>query len=373
MTNNKFGMLRKTTGAFLSALIILCCGTIISKADDSIFSISNSFNSDYFYKNDTAVSVGKKDYRIPDEVIPGGFPFGVKLYSNGLIIIGFSDIDGAKGSPSPAKDAGMELNDIITKINDKKISDAVEFTETVEKSRGSTLKIAYLRDNNEYECEVTPSYSDADGKYKVGLWLRDSTAGIGTVTFVVPETGIFAGLGHGICDSETGALIPLSKGIISDVKIEGIKKGVSGTPGELRGSFNGTISGDMLSNTNNGIFGIFSKSKKFDCEKIRLGTRNDVCDGDAHIICTLDGNKTDKYSVKLSQIHKDSTGNKNFIITITDQKLIEKTGGIVQGMSGSPIIQNGKLVGAVTHVLVGDPTKGYGIFIDNMIDGVVNR
>ena len=371
MTNNKFGMLRKAAGAFLSALILLCSGTIINnKADESILSISNDYNSDIFLEYSGTEAAANKDYSIPDEVIPGGFPFGVKLYSDGLIIIGFSDIESAKGSPSPAKDAGMELNDIITKINDKKINDAVEFTETIEKSRGCKLKIAYMRDNNEYECEVTPSYSDADGKYKVGLWLRDSTAGIGTVTFVVPENGIFAGLGHGICDSETGTLIPLSKGIISEVKIDGIKKGISGAPGELQGTFNGTVSGDLLENTNNGIFGVFTKSKKYGGETVKLGTRNDVCEGDAYILCTLDNNKPEKYAVKLSQIHRDSTGNKNFIITITDNKLIEKTGGIVQGMSGSPIIQSGKLVGAVTHVLINDPTKGYGIFIDNMIDAV---
>lgn len=371
MIINKFGMLRKSAGAFLSALILLCSGAVVdNKADDSIFSIANKYMPDTFSEVGTAETAAIKDYSIPDEVIVGGFPFGVKLYSDGLIIIGFSDINTSKGSPTPAKDAGMEINDIITKINDKKINDAFEFTDTVENSGGSKLKFVYVRDNKEYECEVTPSYSDVDGKYKVGLWLRDSTAGIGTVTFVVPENGVFAGLGHGICDSETGALIPLSKGIISDVKIEGIKKGISGAPGELQGAFNGTITGNLLENTNNGIFGVFTKSKKFRGDTVKLGTRDDVCDGEAYILCTLDDGKTEKYSVEISQIHRDSLGNKNFIITVTDKTLIRKTGGIVQGMSGSPIMQNGKLIGAVTHVLINDPTKGYGIFVDNMIDAV---
>ena len=337
-------------------ILRLLCSILISV----LLSGTIGFTAKAVIKNETIT--------VPDEVYVGGFPFGVKLYCDGLIIIGFSDVDSQYGAKSPAKDAGMEINDIIIKVNNNKIESSADFTDKVENCNGKKLKISYIRDNKEHECEITPALSNNDGKYRMGLWLRDSTAGIGTVTFVLPANGVFAGLGHGICDNETGALVPLSKGIISDVKIEGIKKGVCGTPGELQGKFTGVPIGNLLYNTENGIYGTFDNSNCYSKDIIKLGDRNDIVDGDAYIVCTLDSGKSQKYSIKISEIHKESNSNKNFIITVTDKALIDKTGGIVQGMSGSPIIQNGKLVGAVTHVLVGDPTKGYGIFIDNMIN-----
>ena len=319
---------------------------------------------------DTAVGTTSNDIIKNREVYAGGFPFGVKLYTDGLLVIGFSDVDCSAGSPTPAIDAGIQVSDIIIGINGKKTSSAKEFIEIIEKSGGNTVTLEYMRNDTRLECEVTPSVSSSDGKYKTGMWLRDSTAGIGTVTFVIPDSGVFAGLGHGICDSETGTLVPLSRGITSGVIIGGIKKGVSGSPGELKGTFNGEKTGSLMSNTENGVFGIFSDCKLSENQKITLGKKDDLTEGDAYIICTLDDNKPAKYSVCISDIRYDNTGNKNFIVTVTDQKLIEKTGGIVQGMSGSPIIKDGVLVGAVTHVLINDPTKGYGIFADNMVSHI---
>lgn len=347
MNSKSKGVMRRTLGLFL-AVFLFSGGGLISK------SLAQT-------PSETKFS-GKE---IPDEVYVGGTAFGVKLYSDGLIIIGFSDVESESGTKSPAKDAGMQINDIITRIDDKKIGSASDFTDKVENSDGKKIKLQYKRNDALYECEIKPSLSKAEGKYKMGLWLRDSTAGIGTVTFTVPETGLFAGLGHGICDGETGALIPLSKGIVSDVKIEGIKKGQCGAPGELQGVFTGNPVGNLLKNTMNGVCGIYFDKTPVS-QKIKLGTKNEIKEGNAYIICTLDNSKPEKFNIAISEVHRDSCGNKNFIITVTDKKLIDKTGGIVQGMSGSPIIQDGKLVGAVTHVLVNDPTKGYGIFIDNM-------
>ena len=348
MNNMNKGLHIRLLSAFLSALILLSCGTILRGKTISV----SEGNNDHLIK-------------IPEEVYIGGSAFGVKLYSDGLIIIGFSDVESANGTKSPAKDAGMEINDIITKINDHKIVSANDFTDRVENSNGNKIKLQYIRNDTVYECEVTPSLSETDGKYKMGLWFRDSTAGIGTVTFVIPGTGVFAGLGHGICDCETGALLPLSKGIVTDVKIEGIKKGACGAPGELQGAFTGSPIGTLLKNTMNGVCGIYFNEAD-NKQSIKIGTRNDIKDGSAYILCTLGNNGPEKFDISISDIHRENNGNKNFIITVTDKNLIEKTGGIVQGMSGSPIVQNGKLVGAVTHVLINDPTKGYGIFIDNM-------
>jgi stage IV sporulation protein B len=197
------------------------------------------------------------------------------------------------------------------------------------------------------------------------MWLKDSTAGVGTVTYVIPETGEFAGLGHGICDIDTGKPLPLARGIVSGVNISGIKKGSPGSPGELRAGFMGGKVGILTDNRNTGVYGILSEHP--DLVPIELGKREEICEGKAHIISTLDNSGAKEYEVELSAINKSSTGSKSFVVTVTDKALLEKTGGIVQGMSGSPIVQNGRLVGAVTQVFVNDPTRGYGIFIENML------
>jgi len=375
MTNKIKRILGRTAAAFLTAASLLGSGIIIQNS--AVFGETQALNNvDSSSYVTGSASTETKDIKDPTgvfekrEVYVGGIPFGVKLYTDGLLIIGFADVDCSTGSVAPAKDAGMQVNDIIIKANGKKVSSASDFIEMVENSDGKAVKLVYIRNKSEFECEVTPSVSSSDGKYKTGMWLRDSTAGIGTVTFVIPNCGIFAGLGHGICDSETGTLVPLSRGVTSGVVIGGIKKGISGSPGELKGTFNGEKTGNLLSNTENGVFGIFSNEKICGSEILPIGRKDDLTEGEAYILCTLDDNKPQKYSVYISDIRRESTGNKCFIVTVTDKKLIEKTGGIVQGMSGSPIIKDGVLVGAVTHVLINDPTRGYGIFADNMLANI---
>ena len=307
------------------------------------------------------------------KLLPGGIAFGVKFYTAGVMVIGFDDVENQGKKSNPAYDAGIRAKDVITKINGKELGSAAELTEAVEGCNGKEIAVTYKRDGKEYTASLTPKYSDSEGRYKTGLWVRDSGAGIGTVTFIDPKTLAFGGLGHGICDSETGGLIPMDRGTVLGVTIGGVEKGLPGAPGEIKGYFARTKCGALFSNTQCGVFGVFSEMPQGLPEKaMPIGTRGDVCEGDAYIWCTLDDSGPHNYSIRISDINRSAGGNKCFTVTVTDKALIEKTGGIVQGMSGSPIIQNGKLVGAVTHVLINDPTTGYGIFIENMLDQMEN-
>ena len=236
-------------------------------------------------------------------------------------------------------------------------------------SGGKPITVTIRRNDTEFDVTVTPSLSSADQVYKTGMWVRDNTAGIGTITYVDPSSGAFAGLGHGICDSETGTLMPLSRGIVIDVTISGIQKGQCGVPGELKGHFASGKIGSLLGNTHAGIYGIMTEIPSGVSEQtaIPIALKNEIRDGEATLLCTLDDGGICPYTVNIRKL-KNSLDNKNMEITVTDPALLEKTGGIVQGMSGSPLIQNGSLIGAVTHVLINDPTKGYGIFIENMLE-----
>ena len=302
-------------------------------------------------------------------LIPGGIAFGVKFYTKGVMVVSLSDVTSADGRSNPAYEAGIRQSDVITAVDGNEVSSVARLTELVEASKGQRITVTYTRNGKEYSVKLTPKYSDADGKYKTGLMVRDSGAGIGTVTYIDPTDLTFGGLGHGICDSETGALMPMDRGSVLGVRINGIQKGVAGAPGEIKGCFTSAKTGTLRTNTQCGVFGVFTECPKgLISEPIPTGNRDQLKEGEAEIICTLDDTGAHRYKVKISDINRTATGNKCFSVTVTDKALIEKTGGIVQGMSGSPIIQNGKLVGAVTHVLINDPTKGYGIFIENMLN-----
>ena len=298
---------------------------------------------------------------------PGGMPFGVKFYTDGVMVVGFCDIDTGKGSVNPAEKAGLRTKDVILKIDGEEIKGAADMTARIEASGGKPMKLTCRRGGKEFETTLTPVLSAAEGQYKTGIWVRDSGAGIGTVTFLFPDSGAFAGLGHGICDADTGALVQMRKGAVSDVTISSVVKGAAGAPGELKGHFNPGRSGALLGNSNCGVWGVFSEVPETSCEPMPIGLRDDVTEGDAYILCTATGDEIQKYDIRISNIKRDAKGSKCFTVTVTDPDLLALTGGIVQGMSGSPIIQDGKIVGAVTHVLINDPTTGYGIFIENML------
>ena len=302
-------------------------------------------------------------------LIPGGIAFGVKFYTKGVMVVSLSDVTSADGHSNPAYEAGIRQSDVITAIDGNEVSSVTRLTELVEASEGQRITVTYLRNGKEYSVKLTPKYSDADEKYKTGIMVRDSGAGIGTVTYIDPADLTFGGLGHGICDNETGALMPMDRGSVLGVRINGIQKGAVGAPGEIKGCFTSAKTGTLRTNTQCGVFGAFTECPQgLISEAIPTGSRDQLKEGDAEIICTLDDTGAHRYKVKISDINRTATGNKCFSVTVTDKALIEKTGGIVQGMSGSPIIQNGKLVGAVTHVLINDPAKGYGIFIENMLN-----
>ncbi len=305
------------------------------------------------------VSVVPKKY-----LVPSGEAIGVKLYTDGVLVVGISDVTDNYGKIfQPAKDAGIMVGDRILSVNGKAIENIDDFTNKINEAENcATLEIA--REDQKFSVELSPVYSKESGSYKVGLWVRDSTAGIGTLTFYNPKDNTFAALGHGICDSDTKELMTVRKGSINACRIRSVIKGERGVAGELSGDFSGIEIGDITKNTDAGIGGKANAVPQN--EAIMIASRFEVKKGGAEILCDVDGSGPRRYKIEITRIQKGQDG-KNLVLKVTDDRLISKTGGIVQGMSGSPIIQNGKIVGAVTHVFVNDPTKGYGIFIEEML------
>ncbi len=301
-------------------------------------------------------------------LIPGGEPFGIKLLMDGVMIVGTGDVKTEKGRISPAEECGLEKGDIILSANGESVSDNEEISEIVSESEGKPFEIVYTHNDIKKKTTLTPVLCSSDSEYKAGMWVRDSTAGIGTVTFYEAETSRFGGLGHPVCDSDTGEIIPISSGETAKVNINKVVKGEKGSPGELHGYFSSEMSNGIIYNNND--YGVFGEMFLIDNTKkaIPMGLKQDIQKGKAVIRTTIDEFGPKEYEIEIIDIDYDNEGTKNMTIRVTDEELLEKTGGIVQGMSGSPIIQNGKLVGAVTHVLVNDPEKGYGIFCENMYE-----
>lgn len=303
------------------------------------------------------------------ELYPGGMAFGVKVISKGLTVVKFTETEGENASGAYL--AGMRQGDIITKVNGVDITSIEGFVTEIEKCKGAPIIIEAIRGNEELSFRVKAKYCKEDGKYKTGIWVKDSTSGIGTVTFVNPKNNAFGGLGHAICDSSNGRVVPISKGLVLDVDINGVVKGRIGDAGELKGVFKNKKIGSLIKNCTSGVFGITGENV-FECPEgpMSLCPKEELKEGDAYIWCTVTDGKPEKYSIKISNIDTSNTSVKNFKVTVTDPRLLNITGGIVQGMSGSPIIQNERIVGAVTHVLINNPTEGYGIFIENMINAM---
>ncbi len=300
------------------------------------------------------------------KVIPLGNAIGLKLYTEGVLIVGMSEIEGKR----PYELSGIKEGDRIISIDDKKIETTEDLIETVNASKGKEVSIKYVRENSEEVTNITPVQTKQN-EYKLGLWVRDAAAGVGTASFYIPSTGMFASLGHGITDIDTGDLITISNGELVSTNIVSIQKGEKGKPGEIKGSIDGASKiGEVYKNTSFGIFGKVSNknSLKVTESEMEILNRNEIKKGKAQIICELEDGKKEHYDIEIQRIYTaNNKDNKSMLIKITDEKLLEKTGGIIQGMSGSPIIQNGKFVGAVTHVLVNDPTTGYGVFADMML------
>ena len=307
-----------------------------------------------------------------EKVYLGGIPFGVKMMTGELTVVGFSDVETEIGKRCPALDAGLKEGDEIKYIGEKKLSFANELSDALNDSAGGSVELVCSRSGKDFTVSVTPVKSISDGRYKAGLQLKDNTSGIGTVTFIIPDTMAFAGLGHGICDRDTGEVERLNGGAVFPVEINSVDRGDEGKPGALIGKFKDDKTGTLISNTDSGVFGLLAylPDPLSEGDLIETAPIGEVVEGEAKIRCTLDGKGMKLYDVTISEIDPDEKTNKNFVIKITDKELLKCAGGIVQGMSGSPIIQNGKLVGAVTHVFVSDPETGYGISVDNMMEAL---
>lgn len=301
-------------------------------------------------------------------VIPCGNPFGIKLLTNGVMVIGLSDIITQNGVVNPAEDANIQVGDIITSVNGESVSSNEEIGKIVKESNGEPITVEFTHENQEETTTLQPAMAYPGSTYKAGIWVRDSSAGIGTITFCLPD-GVFGGLGHPICDVDTGETLPLGSGEVVRTSISGVKKGYVGEPGELCGNFmNDLTIGNVSCNSDAGIFGKLNTPITTH-EAVPIALKQNIETGPATIYTTLSGEDPKEYDIEIVSVNvNDNSNDKNMVIKITDPELLEQTGGIVQGMSGSPILQNGKLVGAVTHVFVNDPTKGYGIFAENMLE-----
>lgn len=305
----------------------------------------------------------------PASVYVGGEPFGIRMLMAGVMVVSMSGIAAPDGSFCPAKEAGIEVGDIIQAVSGQKISSNAELQEAVAASDGAPVSVTLLRGERLLTVSVQPVYVPHAQRWQTGMWVRDSTAGIGTVTYYTRTPGgkiSFAGLGHAVCDADTGEQIPLASGDVVTVCVNDIVSGSAGRPGELRGSFEiGESIGTLTTNSASGVYGSLKRLPQKQM-RVPLGLRQDISRGEAVIYTTVDGTAPQAYTVEIEEIRGDDAALRNLVIHVTDPALLEITGGIVQGMSGSPIIQNGRLVGAVTHVFVKDPTRGYGIFAENM-------
>ena len=312
------------------------------------------------------------------EVVPIGKIIGLKLYTNGVLIVGMTeieDIHNIKLKPYETED--IREGDTIIKVNNIEITSIDDLQKAVNKSYGSELELTLIREGEIFKCRVTPAEVEKN-KYKLGLWVKDAATGIGTISFYEPNSKSFAALGHGITDSDTDKLIEIDSGEVVTSKIVSIRKSETGDAGEIKGSISGqTTIGEVCKNTEFGIFGTLNNLSKLNIDntnKINVALRNEIKLGNAKLRCTLENGITKDYNIEIEKIFvNNNQNNKSMQIKITDEELLEKTGGIIRGLSGAPIIQNNKFVGAITNVLVNDPQRGYAIFGDIMIKELCNK
>lgn len=345
-----------------------------SNTDHEAVAVNNSTQNNFASKGQlmlgNIIPIKEVDIKYTEDtmVIPGGTPFGIKLFTSGVMVVKSDPIKIENETFSPAKDAGIEIGDMILKANDIPINSNEDLVEVVRSCKGESIDLLIKRDEEEISTTLKPVNTDGNSDYKIGIWVRDSSAGIGTITFYEPKSQGFAGLGHGICDVDTGNIMPLSEGEIVNAKIDSVTAAQKGKPGTLNGHHDGSASqGYVISNKETGIYGFLYEAPT-NQTAVPIAYKQEVQIGAAQIITTLDDNQTEYYDVEIESInYDDHSMTKNLVIKITDERLLNKTNGIVQGMSGSPIIQNNKLVGAITHVFVNEPEKGYGIFAENML------
>lgn len=297
-------------------------------------------------------------------LVPVGHTVGIKLFSRGVVVVKLSD------GATPAKTGGLQKGDVILKCNGVQVASTEQFQSLLQTAGGEATDLQVRRGSTGMTMAVAPTQNDA-GAWSIGAWIRDSMAGIGTMTFYDPVNGTFGALGHGITDTDTAILMPFSSGSILSSTVKAVKKGEAGAAGELRGDFDlQSDLGDLYANTESGIFGkveggdVPGKEQK----ALPVASAGEVKTGKAMIRSNVEGDTVREYEIEILKVLPNATDGRELLLSVTDPALLAATGGIVQGMSGSPILQEGKFVGAVTHVLLNDPTKGYGILIETMLD-----
>lgn len=334
---------------------------IKSEGKDDTYDVNISFLKILPVKN-SSLTVSERDY-----VAISGELFGLRLFTEGIIIVGIDEVKTAKGNKSPADKAGLQKGDVIISIDGVKVTSCNEVSEIMEKSGGRVMKLQYRRKDKSFVTDFQTAYSETEGKYKAGIWIRDSAAGIGTMTFYDTQRKTFAALGHAVCDVDTGEILPVFEGDIVNAEVNGCYKGQKGKAGELCGVFSSESKGVLYLNCKCGVYGEMKNMPETDT-LYPVAFNDEVKKGSAQIVSTVDENGPMVYDIEITKISYENSEDKNLVIKITDEDLLNKTGGIVQGMSGSPIIQDGKLVGAVTHVFINDPTQGYAIFSRTMLE-----
>lgn len=308
--------------------------------------------------------------RVGKKVVPMGRTVGIKLFSDGVLVVGLSDIQTEETTVSPAKAMGLKVGDVITHVNDCEVDTIEEMQSAIQTLGGERMTLKVMRKDKQLQL-CGAAVCSRQGTYQLGTWIRDSMAGIGTMTFYDPESDVFGALGHGVNDVDTAQLMTMQSGSVMYSEVSDVKKGLSGAPGELHGSFDlQRDMGQLYANTQAGIFGILGdESIVSRVEPMEVARRSQIRTGAATILSNVAGDRVKEYQVEIMHVYPSAQGEmRNMMLKVTDPELLEQTGGIVQGMSGSPILQNGRIVGAVTHVLVNDPTRGYGIFIENMLE-----
>ena len=299
------------------------------------------------------------------ELVPLGQAVGIQLKSEGVMIVGLSEIENDSGSFSPAGSAGIKAGDVLVSVGNAEIKTAADFITAAESFDGGAVDVTVRRGEQLIHFNVTP-VKTMEGNFQLGLWMRDGINGIGTMTFYDPQSGLYGALGHGISDAD-GALLPMSGGSITGASVIDIVMGESNKPGELCGRFDAeNVLGSININCESGIFGIYEK--EIERKPLPVASESEIKLGAATIYSNVQGEETRQFSIEISRVYRENEDGKSMMIRVTDEALLAATGGIVQGMSGSPIIQDGKIIGAVTHVLISDPTRGYAINIEKMLE-----
>lgn len=366
---------KKLTSAVLAVIVTSFCFFIPGTPDSgsaalneaAVYNDAKSLHSKNNGKN--LLFISAKAAPRERMLIPGGQVIGVAMFTRGALVVGCSEINTEQGIKNPSLEAGLRPGDIIERIDDKVIKSAMQIAEAVSDFKNGSIKLSVSRRGNALDIFIVPVRDITDGSYKLGLWVRDSTAGVGTLTYVDPKAGRFGALGHAISDPDTGDMLTVKEGDIVCCRILDVVKGKHGSPGELKGVFSPDEQrlGNIKINAENGIFGKTTLPvKEYGTQALPAGNAAHVVTGWAQIISTIDTQGPQRYDIEIVKVNRQATS-KSIVIKVVDKELLNKTGGIVQGMSGSPIIQNGRIIGAVTHVFINDPTRGYGVFIEWML------